>query len=101
LLKKVGSHRLIATSSSLASLVNQVQEECISSGYHLVVEELPRFDEVYPLLARETAADPFEAMALPQANAYPEGVEMYLHSSGSTGEHFDGPRGLAESQPTF
>jgi acyl-coenzyme A synthetase/AMP-(fatty) acid ligase len=85
MVKKVGAHRLMVTAASLGSLPNEVKEELAMAGYHLDIEELPAFPDIYPRLTHETAADPFEPIPLPARDTFINEVVIYIHSSGSTG----------------
>jgi acyl-CoA synthetase (AMP-forming)/AMP-acid ligase II len=85
LLRNVSAHHLIMTSASLASFIVELREIAVKADYVINIEELPSLPETYPRLAREVASDPFESLELPSGDAFPGGVEIYLHSSGSTG----------------
>jgi acyl-coenzyme A synthetase/AMP-(fatty) acid ligase len=105
----VSARRLLVTSTHLATLVAEVKalfhSSCTENGVNeLLVEELPTFADVYPHLAGKHAEkfsrrclgtryeDPHEdrheeveELLLRQPHTYSGNVEMYLHSSGSTG----------------
>jgi acyl-CoA synthetase (AMP-forming)/AMP-acid ligase II len=85
LLGDVSAHHLIMTSASLASFIVELREIATKADYVINIEELPGLPETYPRLAREVASDPFVSLELPSGNAFPGGVEIYLHSSGSNG----------------
>jgi acyl-CoA synthetase (AMP-forming)/AMP-acid ligase II len=85
MLRKVSSHRLIVTASSVGSLLGDVKKELAASEYSLDIQELPAFPDIYPCFTRETISDPFEPIALPSRDAFVDGIIPYIHSSGSTG----------------
>jgi acyl-CoA synthetase (AMP-forming)/AMP-acid ligase II len=85
MLKKVSSHRLIVTSSSLGSLLDNVKKELADSDYAIDFQELPAFPDIYPYFTRETASDSFEPIKLPSRDAFVDEAILYIHSSGSTG----------------
>jgi hypothetical protein len=84
MLRKVGAHRLLITRSNTGELADAVHAELTSSGYELSLEELPPLDEIFPLLGRETAADPFQSIQLPAREVYVNDTLIIIHSSGST-----------------
>jgi acyl-CoA synthetase (AMP-forming)/AMP-acid ligase II len=85
MLKKVSSHRLIVTASSLGSMLEEIRTEMAYSNYAIDIQELPKFPDIYPYLTHETASDPFEKIRLPSHDSFVDGVVLYIHSSGSTG----------------
>jgi hypothetical protein len=88
MLRKTSAHRLLVTRRALAGLCDAVLAELAESGYELSLEEVPAFDAIFPKLAHETAADPFERIPLPARKAFADDVLMYIHSSGSTVRRF-------------
>jgi hypothetical protein len=84
MLKKTSAHRLLFTRDSLWSLLEAVRDELAGSGYEISLEELPAFEKVFPKLAHETAADPFEPVAMPARGVFVNDTLVILHSSGST-----------------
>jgi acyl-coenzyme A synthetase/AMP-(fatty) acid ligase len=85
MLRKISSHRLIATTASLGSLLEDVKNELAASDYALEIQELPAFPDIYPHFTHETVQDPFEPIALPSRDTYINGIVLYLHTSGTTG----------------
>jgi acyl-coenzyme A synthetase/AMP-(fatty) acid ligase len=85
MLRKTSSHRLIATTASLGSLLDDVKNELAASDYALDITELPAFTDIYPNFTHETVRDPFEPIAVPSRDTFVNDVVLYIHSSGSTG----------------
>ncbi|KIO03672.1 hypothetical protein M404DRAFT_1001160 [Pisolithus tinctorius Marx 270] len=86
LLKTIKSRRLIATQSSLGSLIAEVKRESASQGdqaYDLQIDEPPTLATVYPYMSEETIDSPFSPY--PKGEISNDHVMFYLHSSGSTG----------------
>ncbi|KAI4521212.1 acetyl-CoA synthetase-like protein [Schizophyllum commune Loenen D] len=84
LLRTSGSRRLVTTQQTLHTLVSELKAE-LGEGYGLVIDEVPALDTIYPHLAAEKAKDAFEPYPAPAVAAKPEDMQLYLHSSGSTG----------------
>jgi hypothetical protein len=84
MMRKVSAHRLMVTAASLGTLLSEVKEELVASGYELSIEELPAFTDIYPHFGFETADMSFESLALPSADAFVNNAPLILHSSGST-----------------
>ncbi|KAL1671541.1 hypothetical protein EV122DRAFT_295427 [Schizophyllum commune] len=57
----------------------------LGDEYDLTIEEMPALDLLYPHLAHEKATDAFEPYPEPEVPQKVEDMEIYLHSSGSTG----------------
>ncbi|KAI5884843.1 acetyl-CoA synthetase-like protein [Schizophyllum commune H4-8] len=57
----------------------------LGEEYDLTIEEMPALDLLYPHLAHEKATDAFEPYPEPVTPQKPGDMEIYLHSSGSTG----------------
>jgi acyl-coenzyme A synthetase/AMP-(fatty) acid ligase len=53
-------------------------------SYPLEIQELPRLSDIYPHLVGQQAHEEDDPLDLPHF-AFSSNVEMYLHSSGSTG----------------
>jgi acyl-coenzyme A synthetase/AMP-(fatty) acid ligase len=70
----------------MSALVESVREEMATRSYVVVVEDLPAFDAVYPNLFGGVDVEEAHQHPLPGADVYPGGVEIWLHSSGSTGQ---------------
>ncbi|EPQ57831.1 acetyl-CoA synthetase-like protein [Gloeophyllum trabeum ATCC 11539] len=85
LLSKIGCHRAVTTKTFLKPLLESCEAEFAGKGYELAIDEIPAFTDVYPLLGKETANDPFEPFALEDWHPAVDDVTLYLHSSGSTG----------------
>ncbi|EPQ57834.1 acetyl-CoA synthetase-like protein [Gloeophyllum trabeum ATCC 11539] len=85
MLSKTGCHRLLTTKAFLKPLLESCQAEFAGKGCELEIDEIPAFMDVYPLLGKETANDPFEPFVLEDWNPAMDDVTLYLHSSGSTG----------------
>jgi acyl-coenzyme A synthetase/AMP-(fatty) acid ligase len=85
MLRKVSAHSLVITSSSVKPLLDDVKREMENDNYGLEVIELPSLIDIYPRLASETEADPFEPVLMAERDAFACGIVMYIHSSGSTG----------------
>jgi acyl-coenzyme A synthetase/AMP-(fatty) acid ligase len=68
------------------TLVESVRDEMAARSYDVVVEDLPAFDDVYPNLFGGCDVEEVHQQPLPNAYVYPGGVEIWLHSSGSTGQ---------------
>jgi acyl-coenzyme A synthetase/AMP-(fatty) acid ligase len=85
MLRKVSSHRLIVTASSLGSLLDDVKKELAATHYALDIQELPAFPDIYPYFTHENISDPFEPIELPSRDTFADGIVLYIHSSGSTG----------------
>jgi acyl-coenzyme A synthetase/AMP-(fatty) acid ligase len=85
MLRKISSHRLIATTTSLGSLLEDVKKELAAADYALEIQELPAFPDIYPRFTHESIQDPFEPMALPSRDTYMNEIVLYLHTSGTTG----------------
>jgi acyl-coenzyme A synthetase/AMP-(fatty) acid ligase len=85
MLRKVSAHRLMVTSSSVQTLLDDVKRELAVDDYHLDVMELPSLPDIYPRMAAETEADAFELIPIANRDAFTGGVVVYIHSSGSTG----------------
>ncbi|KAI6017887.1 putative aminoadipate reductase [Pisolithus marmoratus] len=86
LLKTTKSHRLIATQSSLGSLISEVKRELATPGdkvYDLQIDEPPTLATVYPYISEETIDSPF--VPYPKGEMNNNDIMFYLHSSGSTG----------------
>lgn len=79
-----GSRRLVTTQQTLHTLITELKAE-LGEGYGLVIDEVPALDTIYPHLASEKAEDAFEPYPAPAVAAKPEDMQLYLHSSGSTG----------------
>lgn len=86
LLKETSCHRLLATTTTLHCLIEEIRGTLLSTDpdFAVVTEEVPSLLEIYPKLGHEVEQDPFEL--------YPAGprpslddIGIYLHSSGSTG----------------
>jgi hypothetical protein len=84
LLRKVGARRLLITRASTGALADAVHAELSLSEHTLLLEELPAFGEIFPRLAHETAADPFDPIPLPSREAFVDDCLAFMHSSGST-----------------
>jgi hypothetical protein len=85
MIRKTATHRLlISRDPELVGLVDAVQKDLDDSGYELRLEEIPAFETIFPKLAHETAADPFERIPLPAQEVFVNNVVIYIHSSGST-----------------
>jgi acyl-coenzyme A synthetase/AMP-(fatty) acid ligase len=70
----------------MSALVESVREEMATRSYDVVVEDLPAFHAVYPNLFGGDDVEEAHQQPLPSADVYPGGVEIWLHSSGSTGQ---------------
>jgi hypothetical protein len=49
------------------------------------IEEMPAITDIYPIITGGTAPIHCQPLEIPEQSVYPNGVEIYLHSSGSTG----------------
>ncbi|KAJ6473883.1 hypothetical protein C8R45DRAFT_835129, partial [Mycena sanguinolenta] len=89
LLRASSCHRIIATCTTLASLLaallNYVAE--VDPDFALKIEEIPSLSEVYPNLGAEKLESPFQAYySSDQSLALSlDNIALYMHSSGSTG----------------
>ncbi|KAG6883312.1 hypothetical protein C0993_006871 [Termitomyces sp. T159_Od127] len=83
LLEKTSSHRLITTSQTLTSLLDNIKAN-LASDFDLSIEEIPTLNEIYPKLGTESIHDPFERYPAPRTRPLMSDVALYLHSSGST-----------------
>ncbi|KAI6102822.1 putative aminoadipate reductase [Pisolithus sp. B1] len=86
LLKTTKSRHLIATKSSLRSLISEVKRQLTShddEAYGLQIDEPPTLAIVYPYMSEETIHSPF--VPYPKGDINDDDVMFYLHSSGSTG----------------
>ncbi|KAI6117048.1 hypothetical protein EDD16DRAFT_1708011 [Pisolithus croceorrhizus] len=86
LLKTTKSRHLIATKSSLRSLISEVERRSTSyedEAYGLQIDEPPTLAMVYPYMSEETIDSPF--VPYPKGDINNDDVMFYLHSSGSTG----------------
>ncbi|KAI4521222.1 acetyl-CoA synthetase-like protein, partial [Schizophyllum commune Loenen D] len=84
LLRTSHCHRLVATQQTLPILMRETKVE-LGDEYDLTIEEMPALDLLYPYLAHEKATDAFEPYPEPEVPQKVEDMEIYLHSSGSTG----------------
>ncbi|KAL1718570.1 hypothetical protein EV715DRAFT_291179 [Schizophyllum commune] len=84
LMRASNCHRLIATQQTLQTLISGIEKE-LGADHALKVDEMPVLDLIYPHLAEEKATDAFEPYPEVSSPKKPEDMELYLHSSGSTG----------------
>jgi acyl-CoA synthetase (AMP-forming)/AMP-acid ligase II len=88
LLQSVSVCRVLITSTASESLLNDMRAEMDKRQYNITFENLPSFEDIFPeifgLVDRDS--NELDAVPLPTADAYPDGVELWLHSSGSTGQ---------------
>lgn len=84
LLRDTNSNQIVATETTLKTLVEEIRQDLSSSGIELVVTELPSLTTIFPKLAAERADDPFEPY-LSTSRARLSDVAFYLHSSGTSG----------------
>ncbi|KAJ6457360.1 putative aminoadipate reductase [Mycena sanguinolenta] len=87
LLTKIGSHRVLTTKSSLASLLDQISVDLsvMDPPYHCSFDEIPLLGQLYPNLGHEAADDSFVPYPSAPLRTALDEVAMYVHSSGSTG----------------
>jgi acyl-coenzyme A synthetase/AMP-(fatty) acid ligase len=87
LLRSVSAHRVLTTPTVPQTFLASIQAEMNDHSYDFVMEPLPAFDDIYPELFGIAAhTEDFPLLPLPSPDAYPNGVEIWLHSSGSTGQ---------------
>ncbi|KAL1699760.1 hypothetical protein EV121DRAFT_295858 [Schizophyllum commune] len=84
LMRASNCHRLVATQQTLQTLISGVEKE-LGARHVLKIGEMPALDLIYPRLAEEKATDAFELYPEALTPPKPEDMELYLHSSGSTG----------------
>jgi hypothetical protein len=75
---------MLITRGSTGELADTVKAELSEENHPLSLEEFPTLHDIYPRLGRETAADPFEPIAMPPSETFLDEVMVYIHSSGST-----------------
>jgi hypothetical protein len=75
---------MLITRGSTGELADIVKAELSEENHPLSLEEFPTLHDIYPRLGRETAADPFEPIAMPPRETFLDEVMVYIHSSGST-----------------
>jgi acyl-CoA synthetase (AMP-forming)/AMP-acid ligase II len=85
LLRGVSARRLLVTTSFLSTLVADVRDALAKADYIVDIEEIPAFTDIYPHLATEMTDENDRFIRLPTSTSFPSGIELYLHSSGSTG----------------
>ncbi|KAG6867616.1 hypothetical protein C0993_000497 [Termitomyces sp. T159_Od127] len=83
LLERTSCHRLVTTSRTLTSLLDDIKAEI--ADFDLSIEEIPTLHQIYPKLGTETIHDPFQRYPAPSTRPPMSDVALYLHSSGSTG----------------
>ncbi|KAJ7634662.1 hypothetical protein FB45DRAFT_669383, partial [Roridomyces roridus] len=95
LLRASSCHRILATCVTLAPLVAAIKEHVsqVDPDYILDIEEVPLLAQIYPNLGFETPALPFQPYPFNASRSSPDDVELYMHSSGSTGF----PRAIAQT----
>ncbi|KAL1718563.1 hypothetical protein EV715DRAFT_291171 [Schizophyllum commune] len=84
LMRASNCHRLVATQQTLQTLISGVEKE-LGARHALKIDEMPALNLIYPRLAEEKATDAFEPYPEALTPPKPEDMELYLHSSGSTG----------------
>ncbi|KAL1743883.1 hypothetical protein HDZ31DRAFT_39972 [Schizophyllum fasciatum] len=84
LLRASGCRRLVTTQCTLSALVVDVQG-ALGGEYGLIVDEMPALRAVYPHLAGGPKNEAFEPYPDAAVAPQPEDVQLYIHSSGSTG----------------
>ncbi|KAL1660867.1 hypothetical protein GGF50DRAFT_118539 [Schizophyllum commune] len=84
LMRASDCHRLVATQQTLQTLISGVEKE-LGARHALKIDEMPALNLIYPCLAGEKATDAFEPYPEASTPPKPEDMELYLHSSGSTG----------------
>ncbi|KAG6914129.1 putative NRPS-like protein biosynthetic cluster [Tephrocybe rancida] len=87
LLEKTSCHRLIATTVTLKSLLDDIRGLIAATPFSnlLQIEEVPSLGTAYPNLGHELAGHPFERFLNPLKSPSKDDLCIYLHSSGSTG----------------
>ncbi|PPR05125.1 hypothetical protein CVT24_010381 [Panaeolus cyanescens] len=87
LLKKSNCHRMITTQTTLSGLLTDITEELKNNDpeFALTIEEVPRFDDIFPKIGCENEDDPFTPYPGPATRPDLDELALYLHSSGSTG----------------
>ncbi|KAG5724635.1 L-aminoadipate-semialdehyde dehydrogenase [Termitomyces sp. T112] len=84
MLEKVACHRLLINNSLLPFVIAAVNTS-LSDCYEVLIEEIPSISIVYPRLAYEAAAHPFQRYPDPPRRLSATDICMILHSCGSTG----------------
>ncbi|KAJ7455824.1 hypothetical protein FB451DRAFT_1354034 [Mycena latifolia] len=99
LLRKTSCHRLIATRTTLQSLLAGLQHELVQvePNFPLSVEEVPSLAQIYPNLGCETPDCAFELYPSEPNRPSLDDICIYLHSSGSTGL----PKPIAQTHRTL
>ncbi|KAJ7610402.1 hypothetical protein FB45DRAFT_942407 [Roridomyces roridus] len=87
LLRVSSCHHIIATRVTLASLLSRLEEHVKEADpeFALRIDEVPSLAEVYPNLGAETPECGFKPYPEGSGRPDPDGLFMYIHSSGSTG----------------
>ncbi|KAJ7623615.1 hypothetical protein FB45DRAFT_681389, partial [Roridomyces roridus] len=80
-------HRILATCVTLEPVLAGLKEHVsrVDPDYLLNIEEVPSVAQIYPNLGIETADSPFEPYPFVTSSSSPDDIELYMHSSGSTG----------------
>ncbi|KAF5378911.1 hypothetical protein D9757_008700 [Collybiopsis confluens] len=92
LMRKTSVHRLITSTSTQPALKGVIDDlkaqlQTEDASYELNIEQVPPFGQVFPVLGRERAEDPFVPFDSRLVESPPKNEDkgLYLHSSGSTG----------------
>jgi acyl-CoA synthetase (AMP-forming)/AMP-acid ligase II len=76
----------LTTPKALNVLLSALAIEASKTPYDLVIEGIPSLDQVYPSKPEPSYIDvSSDDLGLPRPDAYMNAVEIWLHSSGTTG----------------
>jgi acyl-coenzyme A synthetase/AMP-(fatty) acid ligase len=86
LLRVASVHHVLVTFSTLSALAGEILDTLAEEGHALKISELPTLGEVYShFRSSGTDSDSDSTETLPEVPTFSNRVEVYLHSSGSTG----------------
>jgi acyl-CoA synthetase (AMP-forming)/AMP-acid ligase II len=85
LIREVSVTRVLVSKASFTTLISGIDKHLAECNTRVTFEDVPTLADIYPYLARETVPEAIQPMRLPKRRSFVDGIEVYMHSSGSTG----------------